>query len=240
MPANLTGPRPDIVFLRRRLKPGEVSTATPAQVSAPKSSGLNLNRERPSNNAPTSEASKPKSPVEPKLPGAVVPFSVGLSHLKKTNDAFRLNRRQSAIGSLVVENAMVAGWQMQDGSSGYIYNTDVTATESPETKPVEFMGRQLVQFHKELLIVGLRNVNKLKRLIIIPQHGKSLHAETVGGSGVLMDFEPFTVLYVSMIDSMIEFRKEEFRNTITDTFNLQTVKPEKVSNKNIPPRTLFS
>lgn len=227
MTANLTGPRPDIVFLRRRLKRGESAPVEPARTS---SSLLSLNRN-----------DEPASPFkEEPLKSSAVPNAVGLPFLKAENDAYRLNRRQSAIGSLIIGNAMVAGWQLMDGSSGYLYATGVAATESPETGTEEFNKRPLIEFHKGLLIVGLRNVKHLKRLIVVPTTGETLQAETLGGSGVVMEYEPFTALHISLIGSVLEFRKEDFRGTITDTFNLHTVKPHSANPDTSSLRTLFS
>lgn len=229
MPANLTSPRPDIVYLRRRLKVGENAPA----VEVRKTSTIVLNG--------SSESAPDSSPlVEKTLPGATVPNATGLTFLKETNDACRLNKRQSAIGSLIVGNAMVAGWEMMDGSSGYLYNKDIAATESPETEPAKFNKQALVEFHKELLIVGLKNVRNLKRLIVVPKTGETLQAETIGGTGVVMEFEPFTALYISVIDSVLEFRKEDFRGTLTETFNLHTVKPQTATSNTPSLRTLFS
>lgn len=229
MPANLTSPRPDIVYLRRRLKVGENAPA----VEVRKTSTIVLNG--------SSESAPDSSPlVEKNLPGATVPNATGLTFLKETNDACRLNKRQSAIGSLIVGNAMVAGWEMLDGSSGYLYNKGITATESPETEPEKFNKQALIEFHKELLIVGLKNVRNLKRLIVVPKSGETLQAETIGGTGVVMEFEPFTALYISVIDSVLEFRKEDFRGTLTETFNLHTVKPQTATSNTPSLRTLFS
>lgn len=216
MPANLTNPRPDIVYLRRRLKRGESAqaTVTPSTASS-SSSSLNLNRDKTSDNV----FQKKKEVVASSIPEAN-----GVEILRNVNDAFRLNKRQSAIGSLVISNAMVAAWQLQNGSSGYLYNKSVTPTESPETKPGSFKKRDLIEFHQEGLVVGLRNFKHLKRLIVVPMAGETLRAVTMGGTGVTMDYEPFTVLYLSVVGSAVEFRKEDFRGTITDTFDLHTVK----------------
>lgn len=229
MPANLTNPRPDIVYLRRRLKVGENAPT----VEAPKSSTLTLNGSKDASTA---------SPMfqEKALPSSAVPNASGLTFLKGVNDACRLNKRQSAIGSLIIGNAMVAGWEMHDGSSGYLYNKGIASTESPETEPAKFNKQALIEFHKELLIVGLRNVRNLKRLIVVPKTGETLQAETIGGTGVVMEFEPFTALYISVIDSVVEFRKENFRGTLTETFNLHTVKPQTATSNTPSLRTLFS
>jgi hypothetical protein len=227
MPVNLTNPRPYIIYLRRRLKRGESLPVTQNTTTAPRSGGITLGRS-------TTEAVTAE-----KVAGSVVPNAVGLSFLKEVNDAYRFNKRQSAIGSLVIENAMVAGWQLQDGTSGYLYNSGVDVTESPETKPIAFKGRPWIEFHKELLVFSLKNFKTLKRLIVVPKIGTTLQAETMGGTGVVMDHEPFTALYISVIGSVLEFRKEDFRDTITDTFNLHTVKPQ-IAHENPSLRTLFS
>lgn len=229
MVANLTNPRPDIVYLRRRLKAGET-----VAVETPKSSSVGLKL--------SSETSTGfvNSVPEATLDVSNVPSASGMTFLKKVNDACRLNKRQSAIGSLIVGNAMVAGWELLDGSSGYLYNQGVPVTESPETEPAKFNKQPLAQFHKELLVLGLKNVRNLKRLIVVPKTGETLQAETIGGTGVVMEFEPFTALYISVIDSVLEFRKEDFRGTITETFNLHTVKPQTATSDTPSLRTLFS
>lgn len=231
MPANLTDPRPDMVYLRRRLKRGETApTSATANVST-NSLSLSLNQDVSSSDVFVEKETPVSSPI---------PNAVGLSSLKAINDAYRLNRRQSAIGSLIIGNAMVAGWQMTDGSSGYLYNSGVHVTESPESTPKEYKNRALVEFRNGLLIVGLRNVKYLKRLIVIPKLNETLQAETLGGAGVTMDYESFTALYVSTVDSVVELRKESFRNTLTETFNLHTVKSQIISDKTPSLRTLFS
>lgn len=232
MPADLISPRPDIVFLRRRLKVGE----TPPQVSnsvssSSTSSSLNLNRE---------DRKAPRVGIEEELTSSPIPFVQGIGVLRKVNDVYRLNKRQSAIGSLVISNAIVAGWQLNDGTSGYMYGSGVTPTESPETIPAAFKKRELVQFHKGFLVVGLRNLKHLKRLIVIAKPDETLQAETIGGAGVSMDYEPWTALYISVIDSMIEFRKEDFRDSITETFNLHTVKLQNARTDTNTLRTLFN
>lgn len=218
MPANLTTPRPDIVYLRRRLKRGETAQLNTTQsVSSNGSTSLNLNRDKTSDNV---------FKMKEEVVASSIPEATGVELLRNVNDAYRLNRRQSAIGSLIITGAMVAGWQLQDGSSGYLYNKSVTPTESPETSPMSFKKRNLVEFTPEGLIVGLRNFKHLKRLIVAPMSGETLRAVTMSGTGVTMDYEPFTALYLSIIGSAIEFRKEDFRANITDTFNLHTVKSQ--------------
>lgn len=229
MVANLTNPRPDIVYLRRRLKKGETGT-----IEVPKASSVGLKLS--SGESTSLESPNPTAAADI----SSVPNASGMTMLRQVNDAYRLNKRQSAIGSLIIGNAMVAGWELLDGSSGYIYNQGVQVTESPETEPAKFNKQPLVQFHKDLLITSLRNVRNLKRLIVVPKTGETLQAETIGGTGVVMDFEPFTALYVSVIDSVLELRKEDFRGTLTETFNLHTVKPQ-IANSDTPSlRTLFS
>lgn len=228
MPVNLTSPRPDIVYLRRRLKLGETVAAVPVVATRPSTFTLN--------GSSAAEASLVQVEI---IPEASVPAAVGLTFMREINAAYRLKKVQSGAGSLIIGNAMVAGWQMQDGSSGYLYNAGVAPTESHETKPKEFKKRALVEFHKDLLVVGLRNIKHLKRLIVVPKTGETLQAETIGGTGVIMDYEPFTALYISVIDSVIEFRREDFRGTITETFNLHTVKPHNAP-ETTSLRTLFS
>ena len=217
MTANLTRPRPDLVFLRRRLRKGEAAPAAQEATAASPSLSLKLNR------AAEDEPTFAPSPVEEV--GPAIPAVVGVHRLKDENDACRFNPRQSAIGSLVIENARVAAWQLNDGTSGFIYPHGETETEEPGTTPAEFLKRPLVQFHEGKLVVGLRHIRNLKRLIIVPKNGETMKAETVGGTGVIMDYEPFTVLYISLIDRVLEFRKEDFQRTIVETFSFATVKP---------------
>lgn len=210
MVANLTNPRPDIIFMRRRLKIGEEMPV----IIQPDTSSLILNR------TPL-ESSEETLPV--KKDDSNIPYANGIVPLVGEHSAYRLNTRQSAIGTLMISNAIVVGWQLNDGSSGYLYNDGVDSLEGPAHQTKTHMNRPIVEFQKELLIVGLRSIKDLKRLIIVPEQSKTMQAEVISGAGVFMEFEPFTVLYLSVVNSELEFRKEKFKNTLTKTFNLQKV-----------------
>lgn len=223
MAADLHSPRPDIIFMRRRLKKGETATPQAATMSA--RTGLNLSRPPKGDSVQLPS----ESPIEPRkdstLTSANVPMVTGLSLLTNVNDAYRLNKRQSAIGSLVISDVLLAGWQLTDGSSGYLYNQNTPPFEDEQLLPREFKKRPLIEFQKGNLIVGLRNVKHLKRLIIVPKEGTTMQAVTMTGVGVAMPYEPFTVLYISVVGNQIEFRKDDFRNKVSSTYNLHTVRP---------------
>jgi hypothetical protein len=80
-----------------------------------------------------------------------------------------LDRRQSAIGSLVVDLApagtLSCVWELTDGTSGIVSDA-VAGPNGVRTSPM-FGRRPLVELRKGQILVGLRHVAELRRLLIV-------------------------------------------------------------------------
>lgn len=220
MTANLKNPRPDIVYLRRRLKPGEQPKVKPAAQST---SSLLL------------EA--PEAVVEDVLPA--VPALTKDTVLSGSERVVRMNKRQSAIGTLAFTNVAYAAWELTDGTTGFLYaskeieaNTPAVnfATGNvqpplPEVLPRSFKNRPVVEFHKSILVVGLRYLKHIKRIVIAPLDGQNIQAGTVGGSTVTLPHSENGVLYMSVVDSAVELRAEKYRGNVHESFRIGTYTP---------------
>jgi hypothetical protein len=220
MTANLKNPRPDIVYLRRRLKPGEKPKAQPAAQST---SSLLL------------EA--PEAVVEDVLPA--VPALTKDTVLSGSERVVRMNKRQSAIGTLAFTNVAYAAWELTDGTTGFLYASKEIAANTPavnfatgnvqpplpEVLPRSFKNRPVVEFHKSILVVGLRYLKHIKRIVIVPLEGQNIQAGTVGGSTVTLPHSENGVLYMSVVDSAVELRAEKYRGNIHESFRIGTYTP---------------
>lgn len=194
MTVNLKSPRPDIVYLRRRLKVGEQLPT--AQVS--KNNFLKLNA--PEDAVPVVE--------KPKAQGRI---TLNLEH-----PVVRLNTRQSAIGSIVIEGADNLGWEAQ-GQSGLVSAANPTANQAPS-----FGNRKLVEFYKSEVVIGLRHVNKLRRVIVGNSQGGVLKLELLDGAVILLDTENGkNVLTIYRLNNVLEIRAEKLEtDSISSTFSI--------------------
>lgn len=155
MPADFTKPRPDITYLRRRVKPESTKAPVANPSAATTTPGPSLSLARPqSQTAPsvtppapvaTSQAAPSSSPsgrtslslarsngaqaapVAPKKVAPAKPLLTTSATLSLENPVVRLNARQSAIGSLSVSGATIFGWRTRDGKSGIKSAKGVTA-----------------------------------------------------------------------------------------------------------------
>jgi hypothetical protein len=219
MVANLKSPRPDIVYLRRRLKVGEQLPV----VAAPETGSLNFTR--------------PEAVTVATLPAT--PTLTKDSVLDASQPVLRLNRRQSAIGSLALTNVAYVAWELVDGTTGFLYadasayqsaggfnyKTNEARTALPEVLPAAFKKRPVLQFTQEALVIGLRNIKSLKRFIAVPVPQQSINVATLTGPSIVLPYTESTVLYASVVDSCVEFREEKFRGNIHETFRIGTYNP---------------
>lgn len=222
MTANLTRPRPDIVYLRRRLKVGE---QLPVVAQPTTTSSLRLN-------APEEE--ELQIATLPKIPSAPLHGVLDAKH-----PVMRLNRRQSAVGSLLIAHAAYAAWEFVDGTTGFLYadtasqqraqvvnrSTGQTKAPLPEIATTTRKNRAVVEFHKEFLVVSLRALKLVKRIIIVPQLNQNLQVGTLGGSDVTLPYSDDAALYLSVVDSCVELRAEKYRGSIHETFRIGTYTP---------------
>lgn len=231
MTANLIKPRPDIVYLRRRLKVGEVA---PVKEVAQTSSSLTL---RPQETLP-----EPLSHGTPRL--------VSDSILKLSEPSYRLSQVTSGVGSMVFTNVSHVGWQLMDGTTGFLYSPDSPAKNenitvnsevkeaTPEISTGSHRNRQFIEFHKGFLVVSLRALRNIKRFILVPMPGQDIQGSTQNQITLTLPFEQETVLYCSVIDSHLEFRLEKYRNNIHETYNIGTYHVTKSHNSTL--RDAFS
>ena len=180
MTADLTRPRPDLTYLRRRIKPGhEPAPVTSAVAAAPSRNLLSL----------TPDAPKPVLPAKPGV--------TGRAELTTSSPVVRLNRRQSAIGSLTIDGTTLVAWETTDRATGVL-----TGPGSEPAMPV-FANRPVVEFHEGQLVVGLRHIHRLRRVVaaVTDQVVVTIHdGATITCTG--------GALLLSVIDGCLELRRE--------------------------------
>lgn len=181
---DLVSPRPDIAYLRRRLKVGERAPAAPVA------------RDFLSISGPDDVL-----PVGVTVPDK--PQATGRTVLTASSPVVRLNPRQSAIGSLRAAGATTFAWETQEHLSGVHGPSGSTGGEMPV-----FANRPLVERFEGETVLGLRHVGVLRRLILgaddgeitITLHGAAMIvADTRGG---------LDVLHLSVIGRTLEVRLE--------------------------------
>lgn len=217
MSVDFNRPRPDVTYLRRRLKPGE----QPPAAEIPATSSLTLT---PTENEEVRSVSD-------------TTYAAQGTILTRGLPAVRLNLRTSAIGSLAITNTDHVAWQMVDGSTGYLYSTGSQARQSavidpktgtskpalPEIVPSIFKNRPALEYHKDMLVVSLRQLKRIKRFILASEVGKNIEVATIGGHfSVTLPYDPDTALYVSVVGGEVELRSEKYRNNLHHTFSIGT------------------
>ena len=110
MTVDLVKARPDLVFLRRRLKVGEVIASPVSASPARKFTDLSTG----SNNIESATEERILIPTKP----VVQPDRTKV--LTPQEPVVRLNARQSAIGSLVLSGVTEFGWQTMERHSGIV------------------------------------------------------------------------------------------------------------------------
>ncbi len=185
MSLDLLSPRPDIVFLRRRLRQGETDSR-PVRAAI---DFLDLSA------TPEDAAGKhPPLSTKPVLAGAVT--------LTAAQPVIRLTARQAAIGSLKVTGADYFAWETQDRASGSVQHG------STEPRMPAFGKRPLIEFVDDDVIVGLRHIGALRRLIFAAASG-TITATTHSGAEILVDTTGGTmVLHLARVGHLIEARIE--------------------------------
>jgi hypothetical protein len=185
---DLISPRPDIGYLRRRLRVGETP---PAAAPRARTNFLDLSGTAPGEG-------RRDAPLPAKPP------AVGRTVLTSREPVVRLDPRQSAIGSLRVAGSTTFAWESAERRSGVVRQGDSAADDDI---PV-FANRKLVEYHHGEVVVGLRHFSALRRLVIAAASGL-LTLTLLDGATVLLDTEGGAeVLYLSVIGNVIEVRRE--------------------------------
>lgn len=191
MPANTT--RTDVPYLRRRVKRGSVPEPTAKSIS------LKLG----GNNDDTSPSTGPQviQPASTRIPP--LPSVDGKEVLTLDNPVVALDRKQSAIGSLVISGAEAFAWETNDG-----FGNLVLKEGSESTAPL-FGNRRLAEFHKGEVVVGLRHFRNLRRLIAGTRMGL-LKVRLYDGSEIVADGDGGNnALLVSRVGNHLEVRLEK-------------------------------
>lgn len=199
MALDFTTPRPEIVYLRRRLKAGEsLEPASKSSASVGASTSLKLH-------APDKQVTV----ILPDKPTLDSSFA-----LSAKTPVLRLNRFQSSIGSLLIEGANQFAWDVS-GRFGI-----VRAGQQGESNVPSFGNRKLVEFYKGDVIIGLRHFQQLRRVILTGQ-GKIVVKLPSGAEVSLNGDGEQNALYISRIKDVLEFRFEWVEeDSLSSTFSI--------------------
>jgi len=196
MPINTTVSRANIVYLKRRPKLSD----TPVIPTTTASNSLVLT-------APNAVLA-PEKPSKPTVSG-----KIALSFTEKP--VVRLNKRQSAMGSLVITNAASFAW-----------DTGLKSGEETPTQPnaniPAFGNRKVVEFYKNEVVLSLRYFAQLKRLIVAANSG-IMEIKLYDGSTIVVDSDNGkNVIYISRINNILEIRLEKLTGTVAETFSVKS------------------
>lgn len=194
MVANLTASRSDLIYLKRRPKMGEIPRETPAA--------------RASFVLDSPIVVAPLAPSKPVVLGRVI---LSLD----SNPVVRLNKRQSAIGSLLISGAESFAWDT--GTDAGMENL------SGRNSPIPmFSNRKLVEFYQGEVAINLRHFREFKRIIVAATSGV-MEMKLYDGSTVVADSNGGkTVIYIARVKDMIEIRVESLSQTLEETFSIHS------------------
>lgn len=124
---------------------------------------------------------RPRATTTPRPPA--VPPARGLPEsllLTETVSEVTLDRRQSSIGSLVLEVAgqgeIGVAWELQDTRTGL-----VSPLEGQLLSP-EYGRRPIVEHRQGTIVIGLRHVLQLRRFVLLVEGPEGRHPHRVVGS----------------------------------------------------------
>lgn len=184
MVANLTAVRTDLPYLRRRVRPG----TQPAQAAEPPARvSLRL--------------TGPNEVIKPKY--AVPTLDVDVT-LTKANPVTQLNRRQSAIGSLLIQGAVDFAWEAAGVGGSELVGGQEQETDSAAV----YAGRPLVQQRKGDVVLNLRHSAALRRLLVRAR--QPIVVTLYSGRKITVAAgENGAQLLISRLDGVLELRREE-------------------------------
>lgn len=186
--------RTDIPYLRRRVKRGSVPEPSTKSVS------LNLSR---GDDAPAT-GPQPVLPASNRIPP--LPVVDGKVVLTLNEPVVALDRKQSAIGSMVISGAEAFAWEANDGFGNLVLK------EHDESTAPMFGNRRLAEFHKGEVVVGLRHFRNLRRLIVGTRMGL-LKVKLYDGSEIVADGDNGNnALLISRVNNHLEVRLEKINS----------------------------
>ena len=223
MDLSARAPRPDIIYMSRRIRPRGASSATMptrADEAAPAvrtnvstspvpPSGLSLEGPRAGTPAYAGKASRAPllAPVRDSARLFTAPGFTEIRQMTESTPIARLNARQSGIGTMMVHAARSAAWEDIDGVTGAENAQGELAGVASHTTG----NRKLVAFHDGSAAISLRHVRRLRRAIVIAQD-EPLVVSLFGDAALAVSPRSpegkSLVLYVSRIDNLLELRAE--------------------------------
>lgn len=206
MTVDLAKPRPDMVYLRRRLKLGEQVPTAPVTTT----NFLDLKRSTDdvmNGVVDTTKQVRSKPPV------------IARTVLTLDEPVVRFNKRQSAIGSLMVTGVTSFGWETADRDNGII-TSPVSGIEQVHKYEIPVYGnRKLVEFYQGDVVISLRHFKKIRRLILAGNG--VITFKLVDGNTILIDSDGGkNVAYLSVIGDVIEVRVEALLTDMDTTFSI--------------------
>lgn len=207
MAVDLLSPRPDIVYMKRRLKPGEASQAA----TAVSSGGLSLDLSRPAS-APEA-AGGSVTPDLMQTPEYARDYTHGSAgnpiEITEHEPVARLSKFQSITGS-ITGNISNFGWETTDRKAGLVDRNSVFGAEMPS-----YGNRKLVEFYRGDFVLGLRHSRNLRRLVVASNE-PILKLQTVSTTITMDTDNGNNVLFISVIDGQVEMRLEKIYNASID------------------------
>lgn len=232
MTIDLKNPRNDIVFLRRRLKPGETATVKTVTVSRGIKLGFQTAQQEATETTTVSTVEKVSSHT------ASIPVLKANTKLTSKNPVIRLTRMQSSIGSINFRNVAYFAWETKDRQTGFRYSDDSYKTDFqsvktgqnypfvPEIATPEFGNRDLMEYiDSENVVLSARHINQVRRVVLMPKASKTLTITASNGLSINVEYAQDTVLYMSVIDKQIELRLEKIKGNVFETFRIGTYTP---------------
>ena len=238
-----SNPRADLVFLRRRIKPGRTQPAAAVsgqaaasasarqaqqaqaqqapQTSPPRSAGLVLGRgTTPSSTSARAQklaARRQKAALEDHEVKLLFP-APGIADVYELNlvdRVLRLSALQSSVGTMVVSGSTAIAWESVRGVTG-----GQTVDGHKAGTPVETSGnRELVGYNGREALVSLRHVRELRRAIFINRSSSPMGVQLFSGDTVALP--PAAdgtqmVLLAHRIGNVLELRAEPVPNDWPD------------------------
>lgn len=238
-----SNPRADLVFLRRRIKPGRTQPAAAVsgqaaasasarqaqqaqaqqapQTSPPRSAGLVLGRgTTPSSTSARAQklaARRQKAALEDHEVKLLFP-APGIADVYELNlvdRVLRLSALQSSVGTMVVSGSTAIAWESVRGVTG-----GQTVDGHKAGTPVETSGnRELVGYNGHEALVSLRHVRELRRAIFINRSSSPMGVQLFSGDTVALP--PAAdgtqmVLLAHRIGNVLELRAEPVPNDWPD------------------------
>jgi hypothetical protein len=170
-------------------------------------SGLVLGGHSPTAPARTRPATQPQPFPAPAIGD--------LRELDTDRPLIRVDRRRSAVGTLVVSGASSVAWE-----SASLLTGAATVDGGLLGSVVDTSGnRPLVGFHDGAVLITLRHVRELRRALVIGRHTDALGLRFGGGETLSVATgvpKRLSILSILVVDGTLELRAEEVDPSFDD------------------------